>query len=184
MVADLYLQSWTQMAIAQELGMAQATVCTDLKKIRKEWRESRIRDFDEAVARELEKIDRLEREAWEAWKRSREPLESTRVVSDGAGGKKAQKVVRQRDGDPRFLEQIHKCIATRRALLGLDAPTRIAPTSPDGQQAYHSHVMMELMRLAEQAKNGPAVVDGEVIAEQVRLASLEGGADDGVDGEG
>jgi len=153
-------------------------VCTDLQAVRREWRDSRIRDFDEAVNRELAKVDRLEREAWNAWQRSREPLESTRVVSDGAGGKTAQKVVRQRDGDPRFLEQVHKCIATRRALLGLDAPTRIAPTSPDGQQAYHSHVMMELMRLAEQAKSGPAVVDGQVIAEQVRLASREEGNDD------
>ena len=37
----------------------------------------------------------------------------------------------QQQGDPRFLEQILRCVAGRRALLGLDQPTRFAPTSPD-----------------------------------------------------
>nr|BDD46352.1 hypothetical protein 7 [Pseudomonadaceae bacterium] len=165
-VAELYVQAWTQMAIADRLGIAQSTVSDDLKAIRKEWRESRVRDFDEAVAVELEKIDRLESEAWEAWKRSQEPLENTRVMDDGSR-KKAQKVVEQRDGDPRFLEQIHKCIASRRALLGLDAPTRIAPTSPDGDESYHSHVMLELMRLAEKSKHGPEVIDAEYVEQQL-----------------
>jgi hypothetical protein len=66
-------------------------------------------------------------------------------------------------GDPRFLDQISKCIASRRALLGIDAPTKIAPTSPDGQEPYHSHVMAQLMRLAEQSSIGPIVIDGEFI---------------------
>ena len=33
-------------------------------------------------------------------------------------------------GDPRFLEQIHKCIAARRALLGLDTAARDDTTVP------------------------------------------------------
>ncbi len=93
-------------------------------------------------------------------------------MSDGTD-KRAEKTVRQQQGDPRFLEQIHRCIAARRALLGLDAPTRIAPTSPDGDEAYHTHVMHELMRLAEQAKDGPVVVDEEYIVRHLEHSDLE-----------
>ena len=167
-VAELYIQGWTQTKIAAELNVTQGTISKDLKALQREWRESRIRDFDAARELELQRLDRLEREAWAAWLRSQEPLESTKVLNDASGGKKAQKLTQHRDGDPRFLEQIHKCITSRRALLGLDAPTRIAPTSPDGEEAYHSHVMHELMRLAEQTKNGPDIVDGDYVVAQLQ----------------
>lgn len=134
-VAELYLQSWAQAAIGQELGISQPTVSQDLEAIRREWRESSVRDFDALRERELRKLDMLEREAWAAWERSQRPSESTRVTQDGSG-KLAQRTVQQRIGDPRFLEQVQKCIAARRALLGLDAPTRIAPVMPDGQEPF------------------------------------------------
>ena len=116
-VADFYLQGWSQYDIADRLSCSQTTICHDLQAIRREWRDSRVRDFDEARAVELEKLDRLEREAWQAWQRSQEPSESTKVT-DGGGGKRAEKVVKQQVGDVRFLEQVQKCISARRALLG------------------------------------------------------------------
>ncbi len=70
LVADYYLRARPQATIALELGVSQATVSGDLKAIRKQWRESQIRDFGEAITIELKKIDRLEREAWYAWERS------------------------------------------------------------------------------------------------------------------
>jgi IS30 family transposase len=63
-VADLYLRSWTQTAIAERLSVTQPTICEDLKRIRRQWRESAIRDFDAAREQELQKLDLLEREAW------------------------------------------------------------------------------------------------------------------------
>jgi predicted transcriptional regulator len=164
--AELYLKGTTQAEIARELNVSQATISDDLKAIRREWRDSRIRDFDEAVAMELKKLDHLEREAWSGWDRSQLPAESTKVTQDGSG-KKAEKTVRQQQGDPRFLDQVHRCIVGRRTLLGLDAPTRIAPTSPDGQEAYHSHVMARLLKLAEETEAGPTVIDATYIEQAV-----------------
>lgn len=161
-VAELYLQGWTQSAIACELAVSQPTISADLKAVRREWRDSRIRDFDEAVGTELKKIERIEREAWAAWARSQQPSESTRIVQ-GDGSKHVEKSVHQQVGNPRFLEQIHKTSAARRALLGLDAPVRIAPTSPDGTGTYHAQVMQELLQLAEQAAPGPKVIDANFI---------------------
>ena len=170
LVAEFYLKGWTQPAIASQLAVSQGTISRDLKAVRREWRDSRIGDFDEAVVIELKKVDRLEREAWSAWERSQEPVEATKVIQDG-GGKKAEKTVRQQQGDPRYLELVQRCIAARRALLGLDAPTKISPTSADGEQSYHAQVVMELMRMAEGAKNGPLVIDSDFIDEIVQKTS-------------
>jgi predicted transcriptional regulator len=121
--ADLYLQGWTQCKIAEHMGVDQKTVSNDLKAIRAQWRESAIRDFDEAREIELKKIDRIEREAWAAWERSQKPLQ-TATTSDETHQRKTRRQMKNQNGDPRFLEQVHKCIASRRALLGLDAPIR------------------------------------------------------------
>src|SRR4051812_17839279 len=85
-VAELYVQSYTQMEIAERVGVKQPTVCQDLQWVRKQWRESAVRDFDSARELELLKCDRIERESWEAWDRSKKPLQSA-VVSGEAGGK-------------------------------------------------------------------------------------------------
>jgi predicted transcriptional regulator len=165
-VAEFYLTGQTQAAIARELNVSQATVSADLKAIRQQWRDSSLRNFDEAVEESLRKYQVLEREAWNGWQRSQEPAETSRIVQ-GEQGRKAEKTVRQQVGDPRFLELVHRAITGRRALLGLDAPTRIAPTSPEGDEAYHTHVMRELLKLAEQSTGGPTVIDSEFIERQL-----------------
>jgi hypothetical protein len=129
-VADLYLQGWTQKAIAEELGVAQPTVCDDLKRIRAEWRDSAVRDFDEARQLELMKLDRIEREAWAAWDQSNKPAQSAVVTGEG-NGQKTRKSMKNQHGDPRFLDQVNKCITHRRALLGLDAPMQLTEEGAD-----------------------------------------------------
>src|SRR4051812_36084473 len=84
-VIDLYLQGWSQPAIAEHLKVGQTTVSLDLRIIQKQWRESAIRDFDQLRARELAKIDFLEREAWAAWQRSQKPAQSAVVNGEGTG---------------------------------------------------------------------------------------------------
>lgn len=119
-VAELYIQGWTQCAIAEKLSVTQACVCIDLQKLQKEWRESRLRDFDAARELEIQKLDRLEREAWAAWERSQKPSQSAEFKDD-ASNTPSKKKVKNQNGDPRFLVVVHQCIASRRALLGLDA---------------------------------------------------------------
>lgn len=82
-VADSYIQGRTQAEIARYLGVSQPTVSTDLKAIQKQWRESAIRDFDLLRERELQKLDRVEREAWAAWERSQDPAQQSVVCTYG-----------------------------------------------------------------------------------------------------
>lgn len=118
-VADLYIKGWTQANIAIECGASQPTICDDLAKIRDEWRKSAIRDFDVLRERELQRIDRVEREAWAAWERSQQPVQSAVVTGEDIA-KRTKKSVQQKYGDPRFLDIVHKCIIQRRAMLALD----------------------------------------------------------------
>jgi len=68
--------------------VAQPTICDDLKRIRAEWRESAVRDFDEARQLELMKLERIEREAWSAWDQSKKPAQSAVVTGDGVGNER------------------------------------------------------------------------------------------------
>ena len=142
--ADLYLQGWLQAEIAKELGINQSTVSRDLKALHKQWLASSLMDINEAKARELAKVDRLEREYWQAWQESRGQQESsTSETVEGTGGQKRARVqVRQEDraGDPRFLTGVQWCIERRCKILGMDAPLRQVVTG----QVYTQQTAQEL----------------------------------------
>src|SRR5436190_23722016 len=103
-VAACILRGTTnQWEILRQLGMEprqRSTISRDIKAIKEEWKAARVRDLDEALGRELAKLDHLEREAWEAWERSKRD---------------------ERDGNHSFLESVLKCIHKRCELLGINA---------------------------------------------------------------
>lgn len=126
-VAAFYLQGWPQAEIAEKIGISQSTVSLDLRRVHALWKDSSMMDFHTRQVVELQKLDRLEREAWAAWDRSQKPSQQARVKG-GRSEQDAERVVKNQIGDPRFLDQVHKCIASRRALLGLDGPLRVEAT--------------------------------------------------------
>jgi hypothetical protein len=123
-VADLYCQGRSQIEIAEIVGVKQPTISIDLKKIQAQWRESAVRDFDLEREIVIQKIDRVEREAWDAWERSQKPVQSVRT-SDEPNNRRTHRTVRNRNGDPRYLEIVLRCIRDRREVLGLDAPKKM-----------------------------------------------------------
>jgi len=128
MITELYLQGWSQSEIAQHLEVAQSTISKDVQHVRRQWEKSALRNFDQLRAQEVHKLDFVEREAWAAWERSQKPSQSA-VVTDqgGATGQRTRKSLKHQIGDPRFLDQVNKCVAQRRALMGLDALPNLTP---------------------------------------------------------
>jgi predicted transcriptional regulator len=126
--ADMYLQGWSQEAIAQVLDVAQSSVSRYLDDARAEAREAAAVDFDELRSRELQKVALVEREAWSAWERSQTPVASA-VLTDGGKGTTSRRGLKHQHGDPRFLDLVNKCIAQRCLLLGLQP----APAASGGQ---------------------------------------------------
>jgi len=102
----------TAREIGEKFGFSPQQMSDELKAIGAEWRAATVRRSDEAKARELAKLDNLEREYWEAWQRSREQAKKTK-----------------QNADPWFLEGIERCIGIRCELRGLLAPKRTLPHS-------------------------------------------------------
>lgn len=127
-IADLYLQGETQIDIAEKVGISQGTVSRDIKFLQDFWLKSSLIDFDEAKSKELAKVDRLEREYWDAWERSCEDAESTTEkeieLDDRTIRKEATQTAKGQAGDPRFLAGVQWCIEKRCKILGLDAPIK------------------------------------------------------------
>ncbi len=134
-VAELYLKQWTQQEIADKLDLSRVTVGADLKFIQKSWRESSLIDMNEAKQRELERIDKLEREYWRAWEKSQQDAEestqkaATELMPDGEikrkpGGEVVLKKKGQ-SGDASYLRGIQWCIEQRCKILGIEAPQKV-----------------------------------------------------------
>ncbi len=140
----MYLKGYTQQAIADHLGMTRQMVGYDLKAIRQEWLQSAIRNFDEARAIELARIDLLERNYWDQWEKSCERVTEQVKVAEAnpiTGKPEPTRVTIHESaglGDVKYLEGVKWCIDRRCKLLGLDAPVKIAPTTPDGKEKYTS----------------------------------------------
>jgi hypothetical protein len=132
-VAELLLRGVSnQLAICAKLGLERSSrsmIYRDIQAIKAEWKQSAVRDFDEAVGIELAKLDALEREYWQGWERSQREWQGTRTtkteVDDGKSAKQAEVRKEQRDGSQAFLDGVMKCITRRCELLGLDAPKRM-----------------------------------------------------------
>lgn len=138
-IADLYLQGWTQQRIVDHLNadegrdydLSRQMISYDLARIQEQWRHSALVKLDEAKAQELAKVDRLEREYWDAWARSCEDAETQRIEGTPPRGEgdrpTAARLITTRKGqagDPRFLQGVQWCIERRCKILGIDAPQR------------------------------------------------------------
>ena len=132
-IAKLYLKGWLQVEIADELGLNQSTVSRDLAALRDKWQESALVDINEAKSKELAKIDTLEIEYWQAWRRSQEDAvtqidEKTGTGKDQETAKLTRKQSERRVGqvgDAQFLRGVQWCIEQRCKIFGLEAPKKV-----------------------------------------------------------
>lgn len=130
--ARLYLMGLPQYKIAEQIGVTQQQICYDLKRIRENWLKSALVDFNEVKGRELDRIDLLEKEAWDAWRRSQLNAETVTQTVRGARANEEgnPKVVEEtfktvgQVGDPRFLDKVQWCIEQRCKIFGLYEPER------------------------------------------------------------
>jgi hypothetical protein len=135
-VAELFLRGIKrQSALAERLGVNRSTVSRDLKALNDRWKEAGVRDLDAAKGQELERIDLVEREAWEAWEKSKRGRETTTTEqTTGGDGERTKAAVRKEEehGDPRYLAGVQWCVEQRCKLLGLHAPTETRLTGQAG----------------------------------------------------
>ena len=133
-VGELYLKGVYQSVIAEQLGLTQQQISYDLKMNQKTWAKNTALSLDEHKIKELAKNDNLERVAWADYERSKREFKSKIIrgknLSKNEHGQTTGDSIEQtiktedRNGDPRFLDVIAKCIERRCKLLGLDEPQK------------------------------------------------------------
>lgn len=128
-VAEQYVKGWSVAKIALLLGCNPPTIAADLAVIRDEWRKSRVGYMDRVKNEQLEKIDRLECEANEAWEKSKGPLKTTTITEDEDGNTVTKIERRETAGDVQFLTLVDRCIDRRCKILGQYAPVESSVTA-------------------------------------------------------
>jgi hypothetical protein len=139
-IADLLLQGWTQKAIAEHLRASASTVTRDVDEIERQWRESTIRDFDAIREHEIRKLALVESEAWAGWRRSQAPLQAASMTEGAPSGSRRSSSLKHQYGNPRFLEQVIRCVAQRTLLMGLQ------PAIVPQEEPIHERVSLEVRR--------------------------------------
>jgi len=161
-IAELYIKGVYQSVIAAELGLDQSQISRDLKAIQKQWVENTTLDLDHFKGKEIAKIDHVERVAWADYARSKQEFKSVITKGKKFGKDDKGKIIakdkeqtvktEERNGDPRFLDVVMKCIERRCKLIGLDAPDKHELTGKGG-----GPIQIEEQRAAveERLKNDP-----------------------------
>jgi hypothetical protein len=152
-VASLYLRGISQWEIGRQLGVTQQCIAKDVRALEKEWLASAVVDIDAAKAKELARIDRLERVAWRAWRRScqRKEKASTRMekkLDEDANRAKTvtSKQTELRDGNPEYLKRVEWCISKRCELLKLNPPQRLEHGGSTDLPPIQTEMKVELTR--------------------------------------
>jgi IS30 family transposase len=96
-INELYLNGWTQQAIADEVGVHRLTVNADIKHLQNEWKAKRDNLKEEFAT----KYEHIYQEAMAAWARS---------IRNGSSGK------------PALLAQAQNSLKAIREMFGVDAP--------------------------------------------------------------
>ena len=136
-VAAWYVTGEPNGQMAEALGVSPAIISQDLRFLLDKWDSFFIEAIDDKKKRELAKLDLVELEAWDAWRRSKTGFQRTtittkgQVVTKGEQGKTSFESLRPAEtrirteesaGNPRYLKIVLECIAQRRKILGLDTP--------------------------------------------------------------
>lgn len=147
-ISKYYLRGYTMRRLVEIINRESTrttslrTVFVDIKDLVAEWREARVNNVDELKQIEVQKINEIERAAWEGWETSlrlqKKATRVTREPNNKSGNPEVDelelafdemKLVRQEvytsddetAGNPAFLKIVLDCINRRCALFGLDA---------------------------------------------------------------
>lgn len=146
LIAPLYFKGYTFREIAETVSattgrtISHVTVFNDVKDILKESEEERTNFVNHQLTIELGKINKLEREYWEAWEKSKTDQKKKSVEKkddcegDPTKGRKksstrvlGEEIINM--GDPRYLGGIERCIEMRCKLLGINGTQKLDVTT-------------------------------------------------------
>lgn len=140
-IASLMARGYGVRAIAREKNLTPANAQHYVNAIRAEIAaeyQRSITSLTELAGAHLAELDEVTREAWSAWEKSKKPARV--YVERTETGEKDKTVIErrreQRLPDARYLQAILTAQAQAAKIAGVNAPEKVAPTSPDGKREY------------------------------------------------
>ena len=178
----------TASKIAEVIGVSRAMVIKDMREIREEWRKSRYASQDEAVAREVERLAMVEREAWSAVAQCRKPrtVKQTKTYKNAAGATVEEVTFEEHQhlSSAQHLRIILGCVERRSKLLGLDAPTEIVGAFGVKTMGDDDILNAILFNLSAAAKKVGGGTDPTVLLAEVLQGKVKGVGGNGHGGNG
>lgn len=170
-LARLDLRGYSQEDIARKLGVSQPQVCYDLKVLTKKHTASQTADTKLKIDRKIRQYKEMEREAWEAWERSKNDIvevSRVRTIGDGDEGTVREETkVKGRLPDPAYLRIIAECYRSTCELESLFPPKgaivgvpiidwdKLSERMPNSVPDELEDKLRQLERLADQAETLP-----------------------------
>lgn len=146
---DLAAKGWSEAQIAEELDkqglwkVTQQAVSKMLIRVEKRQLAQMSEQVKLMKVRQTTALRKIHRDAMAAWEESKKPQKSLTTKHGPAGEngqpgpvRESMSVLRDQDGDPRYLELALHALADLRKVWGVDEPKKIAPTTPDGSLPY------------------------------------------------
>jgi hypothetical protein len=127
----MYLEGRTQTEISELIGVSRQQIGYDIQTLITRWKESQLENIDKKKIIEIEKLNKVENEAWLAWEKSIGKIEKS-VLKSGTNNKgdflEESVTVYESPGNPKFLSVILNCSSQRCRILGLDVQEKQGDT--------------------------------------------------------
>lgn len=139
--ADLFLRGYPYREIAKRLNddlakrkmeyrLTESMVYYDIQQLLISWKRDQLESIDQYVTAELQKLDKMETEAWNAWELSKQKKTKNKTKKAGNGLMDRQIMTEEAtettSGNPRYLDLLLNIQHRRAKMLGFDAPIKIA----------------------------------------------------------
>lgn len=138
--ADLFLRGYPYREIAKRLNedlakrqmeyrLTESMVYYDIQQLLVAWKRDQLESIDQYVTAELQKLDKMEVEAWNAWELSKQKKtkNKTKKAGNGLMGRQimTEEATETTSGNPRYLDLLLNIQQRRAKMLGFDAPIKI-----------------------------------------------------------
>ena len=138
--ADLFLRGYPYREIAKRLNedlakrkmeyrLTESMVYYDIQQLLIAWKRDQLESIDQYITAELQKLDKMEVEAWSAWEISKQSKKKNKTKKGGNGlmGRQimTEEATETTSGNPRYLDLLLNIQQRRAKMLGFDAPIKI-----------------------------------------------------------
>lgn len=159
----------SQSNISQLLARSELRILGELKDTVEVYKRKQIEILERIVSMALTQFEKSCEKSSKLFERTDSDVQQLQganvTVAGGLIARKKTRHVEQQDqyGDPRFLAEARHALGEIREILGLNAPTKIAPTDPTGEREY------DALSDDERSRRVLAIIDAARARQQKQL---------------